>query len=185
MKNFILILLVFLIAQRHSSFSQAAVPAENKSLEIHWLSFQDAIRKNEKEPKKIFIDVYTSWCGWCKRMDATTFRDPRTIEYINKKYYAVKLDAETKDTIHFKDHDFFFHPEYKANELAASLMSNRMSYPTSLYLDETFTLLSPVPGYLTPDQIFPVLFFFGENIYKTKKWDDFLKEQKNNPISVK
>ena len=177
MKNFLLSLLILFIVVPQISFSQEAAPAENKSLEIHWLSFREALKKNAKHPKKIFIDVYTSWCGWCKRMDAVTFRDPKIVEYINKKYYAVKFDAETKDTIRFKDHDYFYHPEYKSNELAASLMSNRMSYPTSLYLDETFTLLSPVPGYLTPDQIFPILSYFGEDIYRTKKWEVYLGER--------
>ena len=170
-----LFLLIFFLPR--FSFSQNKLKEENSPDGIQWVSFTDAVKKSEKEPRKIFIDVYTSWCGWCKRMDATTFKDPKTIEYLNKKYYAVKFDAETKDTIHFKDHDFFFHPEYRSNELAYSLMQGKMSYPTSLYLDEVFTLLSPVPGYITPYQIQPILKYFGEDIYKTKKtWEEYLNE---------
>ena len=60
---------------------------------INWMSWDDMIseRKTDTVPKKVFIDLYTSWCGWCKRMDATTFKQKAIVEYMNQKYYAVKL----------------------------------------------------------------------------------------------
>jgi thioredoxin-related protein len=153
--------------------------------DIKWMSFEQAIEKNKTEPKKMFIDVYTGWCGWCKRMDATTFRDPTVINYMNKYFHAVKLDAETKDTIHFQGHDFFYHPENRANEIAVSLLNQKMSYPTSVYLDENVAVLSPVPGYLTVDQIMIILKFYGDNIYKTKSWEDYSKEIMASPAQAK
>src|ERR1700721_1067191 len=75
--------------------------------EIHWVNFDEAVRLNKKHPKKIFIDVFTEWCGWCKKMDATTYTDPEIISYINKNFYPVRLDAETGDTFHFNNHTFF------------------------------------------------------------------------------
>ncbi len=39
---------------------------------INWLSFEEAIALNKKEPKSILIAVYATWCGWCKKMDKTT-----------------------------------------------------------------------------------------------------------------
>src|SRR5574337_722786 len=71
----------------------------NPKEEIKWYSFQEAYNLNKTNPKKIFIDVYTDWCGWCKKMDASTFKDPNVIKIMNKYYYAVKLNAEMKDTI--------------------------------------------------------------------------------------
>ena len=52
--------------------------------------------------EKVFIDLYTNWCGWCKRMDATTFSNQEIANYLNQNFYAVKLDAETKKSILFK-----------------------------------------------------------------------------------
>lgn len=143
---------------------------------IRWMSFTDAVRENEKQPKKIFIDVYTKWCGWCKRMDATTYENEMVIQYMNQNFYAVRLDAETRDTIPFHEKLFVFRPEYKANELALSLMNGQMSYPTVIYLDEGFNLLGPSPGYQTSDQLIPQLKYFAENIYKDKAWDVYQKE---------
>ena len=173
-KYFAVLLLLFIAPQ--FTFSQNKLREPNSPDGIQWVSFEEAVIKNQTEPKKIFMDMYTSWCGWCKRMDASTFKDPKVIEYLNKKYYAVKFDAETKDTIRFRDHDFYFHTEWRSNELAWSMMNGKMSYPTSLYLDETLSLLSPVPGYVTAEQIMPILTYFGENIYKEKKWDVYLSE---------
>ena len=61
---------------------------------INWVSFEEAVQLNEKEPRKFIVDVYTDWCGWCKRMDQTTFKNPEVAQYINEKYWAVKLNAE-------------------------------------------------------------------------------------------
>ena len=100
-------------------------PSLSFSQEINWLTFEQAVEKNKTEPKKMFIDVYTHWCGWCKVMDRTTFKDSAVISYLNKNFHAVKLDAETKDTIRFQGHDFVFRPENKANDIAISLLNKR------------------------------------------------------------
>lgn len=150
--------------------------AQETGQKIHWMSFTEAVKKNEKEPKKIFIDLFTKWCGWCKRMDASTFIDDSVASYMNKKFYAVKFDAETKDTIYFRDKAFSFRPEYKANELALSLLNGQMSYPSFVFLDEQLNMLGPLAGYQTPEQLNPVLLYFGENIYKNKKWEEYVKE---------
>ncbi len=156
--------------------SLTAYAQEKKSEGIKWMTFQEAMKQNQLQPKKIFIDMYTSWCGWCKRMDATTFEDAAIVEYMNKRFYSVKFNAETRDTIFYKDKSYFYKPEYKANEFAAQMLNGSMSYPTSVYLDEAMNEIGPVPGYLTAEQMLPVLKYFGDDIYKTKKWEDYLNE---------
>lgn len=145
---------------------------------IQWMSFEDAVKASEKNPKKIYIDVFTAWCGWCKRMDVTTFENDSIASYMMKNYYCVKLDAETKDTIHFKDKIFVYKSEMKANEIALSLLSGKMGYPSSVFLDEKFNILSLVQSYLTPEQLMPMLIYFSQNIYLNKTWEDFQKELK-------
>lgn len=68
---------------------------------INWLTLEEADSLYKIQKKPIFIDVYTDWCGWCKRMDASTFMDPNVGTYLNQNFYAVKLNAETKDSIQF------------------------------------------------------------------------------------
>ena len=153
---------------------------EKKQDGIRWMTFADAVAKSQQQRKKVFIDFYTSWCGWCKKMDASTFEDPSIVAYMNKNFYSVKFNAETHDTIYLKDKAYIFRPEYKANEFAAQMLNGSMSYPTSVYLDEELNEIGPVPGYLTAEQLLPVLKYFAEDIYKSKKWEDYLKETFKN-----
>ncbi len=136
---------------------------------IDWISFEQAVFLNDMKPKKIFIDVYTDWCGWCKRMDAGTFKDSLVAAYISNNYYAVKFDAETKDTIRFRGKEFVFKPEYKANEFAVSLLSGKMGYPSFIVMDENYAILQPLSGYQTPEELLPVLTLYGSNAYKSTK----------------
>uniref|UniRef100_A0A3Q2YUK7 Spermatogenesis-associated protein 20-like TRX domain-containing protein n=1 Tax=Hippocampus comes TaxID=109280 RepID=A0A3Q2YUK7_HIPCM len=55
--------------------------------------------KNEGNTKKVFIDIYTDWCGWCKKMDKDTFQNPEVAAYMNENFLMVKMDAEGKDPI--------------------------------------------------------------------------------------
>jgi thioredoxin-related protein len=88
----------------------------------------------------------------------------------------VKFNAEQKEDIQFKDKVFKFKTEYKAHELAVSLLNGQMSYPSTVFLDEDMNMLTNVPGYLTPKEINPILVYFGDNIYKTKNWKEFSGE---------
>ncbi len=50
--------------------------------------------KAKKEHKYIFIDAYTSWCGWCKVMDKETMKDNKVIDFLNNNFVSVKMDME-------------------------------------------------------------------------------------------
>ena len=142
---------------------------------IQWITFEEAEKQMKEQPKKVFIDVYTNWCGWCKKMDATTFKDPQITDYINKNYYAIKFNAETRDTIIINNTLYIYKPENRANQLAIALLNGKLSYPTTVYLDESFNMLSPVPGYLASDVLLKILKYFGENHHKTVSWEDYQK----------
>lgn len=174
-KLFVLPLMAILVL-----FTGFNTPDKNKGETVKWLTMEEAAAKMQKNPKKIFIDVYTDWCGWCRKMDKSTFSDPKVAAYINKHYYAVKLDAEHKKPITLNGHTYNFNPEYRAHELAVALLNGQMSYPSTVYLDEKMQILSPVPGYLDVKTITKILSYFGENHHKTLSWQDFEKKQ-NHP----
>jgi len=171
-KQLISVLTILLVTCCLSSFKT------QEAEKIQWHSFTEAMQLNQAAPKKIFIDVYTEWCGWCKRMDATTFTNPVIIRYMNAHFYAVKLDAEMKDTVLFSNHTFV-NPDptnkRSTHQLASALLNNKLSYPTAVYLDENFSMLGPVPGYQTPEALEPILHFFGSDAYKSSKWEDYQK----------
>jgi thioredoxin-related protein len=72
-----------------------------KKEKIQWLTFEEAMEKSAEDKKPIFVDVYTDWCGWCKKMDKNTFQTDEVVEYVAQNYHAVKLDAESEDATSF------------------------------------------------------------------------------------
>lgn len=180
----IAIMLLFFSFSPISTSDYVSLP-EGDTSGIKWMSFEEAVEKNRKNPKKIFIDVYTSWCGWCKVMDKNTFTDPVIIEKMNKYFYAVKLDAEMRDTVRAGGKLYVNAGpagSRSSHQLAIALLNGKMSYPTTVYLDENINMLSPVPGYMKPADMEPILDFYGENYYKTVSWEEY---QKNYKGSVK
>ena len=147
---------------------------------INWMTIEQAEAACKKEPRKIVIDVYTSWCGWCKKMDATTFADPAVGQYISQKYYAVKMDAEDRNNIIFKEKLYKFNTQQEANELAISLLNGNMSYPTTVYLDEKLQVIQPIGGYLDAREFNKVIHYFGDNSYRKKTFEVYKKELKED-----
>lgn len=148
-----------------------------RAQQVEWLTFQEAteLARTEANPKKIFIDVYTDWCGWCKRMDQDTFQNPQVAAYMNDNFYMVKMDGEGKEPIEFKGKTYTYVPSGKRgyHQFAAALLQGRLSYPTVVFLDEQFNMLSPVPGYQKPGPFLNIARYFGENIYKELDWKTY------------
>ena len=145
--------------------------------QVRWLSFEDAIKKSETQPRKIFIDVYTDWCGWCKKMDANTFSNDAIAKYLNENYYPVKFDAEYKKDILFNGKTYKFVKTYRGgyHELATEILSGRLSFPSTVFIDEYGDIIQAIPGYQDIRNLDMILRYFGENHHKTTPWRKFEK----------
>ncbi|MBP9926068.1 MAG: DUF255 domain-containing protein [Cyclobacteriaceae bacterium] len=183
MKKYLLIVLL-------ASFGLVRAQAtKTEATAIQWMSFEEAVKKSEteKEKKKIFIDVYTDWCGWCKVMDKNTFVDPQIVKLINEKFYAVKFDAEQTGDVVFRGTTFKFVPygNKGAHQLAMALLNNQMSYPNFVFLDEEFRIIpiiegySSLPGYRKPEEFHVFVSFVGGDFYKKLAFQDYQKEYKS------
>ena len=162
----------------------------NSQNNINWISCDTMIKQSASDSvkKKVFIDLYTNWCGWCKRMDATTFSDPVIVNYIKNNYYTVKFDVETQDTIVFNNHNFYnSDPSFKksnpnsrgkAHWFAHSILDGKLSYPSYVLLDENLIRLMVYQGYKQVDEMLGILLFFGNNQYKY--YHNHLNYQWNN-----
>lgn len=154
---------------------------ETKTNKINWMTFEEAVKLNETAPKKIFIDVYTDWCGWCTKMDQTTFMNPSVAEYINENYYAVKFNAEQTEPIEFMGHTFVNQNPNGArkgtHQLAQALLQGKMSYPSYVFMNEKNQILTIVPGYAEAKDFLPILKYFGSDAFLTTSWEEYSKKQ--------
>lgn len=155
------------------------VPAISSYGQVKWMTFEEAVERSKTEKKKIFIDVYTDWCGYCKIMDKNTFNDPEVARVLNENFYPVKFNAEQREDVEFDGHVFRFVPAGRYHELAASLLNNKLSYPTVVFLTENFEMIQPLPGYRKAEEFHMIVQYIGEDHFKSKSWQEFQQTYKS------
>lgn len=150
---------------------------KKSSDEINWMTWSEVETALKDEKKKVFVDVYTDWCGYCKKMDKTTFKDKEIVKYINDNFYAVKFDAENKETITLDGNKYKYVKSGKRgyNQLAADLLKGRLSYPTIVFLNDDLSLIQPIPGYLDAKKMEVIVTYFAENNHKKTPWTRYEK----------
>ncbi len=189
MKNLLVyfILVVF-------SVGKATAQAEDhlSGSPVKWMTFEQAVEKSKTEKRKIFIDVFTEWCGWCKVMDKNTFPDSEIAKLLNEKFYPVKLDAEQTGDVVFHGTTFKFIPSGNkgVHQLAVALLNNQLSYPNFVFLDEDFRIIpiyegaTSLPGYKKPDEFHVFLSFIGGDFYQQMNVRDYQAKYQSPYTSI-
>ena len=146
--------------------------------ELTWYTWEEAMVLQKKNPKKLMVDVYTDWCGWCKRMDRETFQNPKVAAYLMEHYYPIKLDAEQRETIVFDGVEFEWRDAGRngIHMLAYSLLDGQMSYPTIVFLNERTERIMISKGYKKTDRMLKELEFINDERYRDTTLDAFLLE---------
>lgn len=148
--------------------------------EVKWYTLNEALALQKKKPKKIVVDTYASFCNSCKVMNKTVYNNKELAKYINENFYLVDLNVEYKEDVEYKGSmykmgqltNYPFHP------ITLELTRKSLTIPSMSVLNENLDIVDVLPFYMDEEMVSPVLHFYGEDKYKTTKWDDFLKEFK-------
>jgi thioredoxin-related protein len=163
-----LILFLLFLSLPSLSFSQKE--------KIRWYTIEEADKLIKENPRPIFIDTYTDWCIWCKRLDKDTFSNPVIADILTTRFYPVKFDAEGKGKVTFQGTTFVNDGKSgPSHQLAIALLKGQMSYPTVVFLNEKGQLLVPVPGYRTPKEMEELLSYFADKAYDKQNFQDYHK----------
>lgn len=125
-------------------------------------SFEEAEKIVRENPKSIVVFIHTNWCKYCKMMENSTFKDPEVIAYLNKHFYFVSLDAESKDAITFNNHTFQFKPTGQntgTHELAMELatIDGQVIYPTITILDVDYSIALQTTSFKNSENLLTLL----------------------------
>lgn len=166
MKTFILSLGMFMIV--------SGAMAQEKTEGINWVDINHAFEQAAKSGKVVLVDLYTDWCGWCKKMDKTTYADSGVVAYMNEHVLASKLNPEKEGEVKFEGETF------TPREFASGLKVT--GYPTTVIFvpaesPEEQPTLAPIPGYLAADKLLSFLRYFGDKAYKTMSYEDYVASQ--------
>lgn len=66
---------------------------------INWKSYDNGIAIAKHENKKIFLHFYADWCYYCKKMENETFKNNKIIEYLNKNFISIRLNADKEEKL--------------------------------------------------------------------------------------
>lgn len=173
-----------LIAFLSTLFITNIAAQEKTTQQINWMTWEEAMAAQQKQPKKLLINVYTGWCRWCKRMDETTFQEPQIAEYLNQYFYPVKFDAEHKENIEYNGETYKYVKTGNKgyHELAAQLLRGRLSFPSIVFMDENMEVIQALPGFKSPEEFEQIITYFAQDYYKSTPWTSYLKSYK--PILV-
>jgi thioredoxin-related protein len=173
---------------------------------VKWMKFSEALEKNKKVPKMIFIDIYTTWCGPCKMLTANTFSNEKIAKYMNENFYCVKFDAETRDTVKFtmqvpdtlrdkkgkvvkigtKPQVYQYYNTFpptasrSTHQFVSSILEGKqIAFPSLVILSKKVQRIDVLQGYMPPAQFEPVIKFFGSGAWETTKWEEYQKTFKS------
>lgn len=163
----------FLILAILALLSCGQAPAQ-----IGWNTIENASTiVNEKNPKLYFVDFYTSWCGWCKKMDNETFKDPTVAKIMNTYFIPVKFNAEGNSNFVWngKPYSGANSGRQKAHPFAQAILGQRMGFPSFAIFDAKKELLTVVPGYVKADEFAKILWYFASGANKRASWEQYEK----------
>ena len=102
--------------------------------DVNWeTSYDTAVEKAKKDKKLIMIDIYTDWCGWCKKLDKDTYSDKDVQAMLAKDFVALKLN-----------------PEKSSKNQKVSREFGTRGFPHIVFTDATGKKLSEIGGYVGP-----------------------------------
>jgi thioredoxin-related protein len=135
-----------------------------------WMTFSEGLAHAKKSGKKVMVDVYTDWCGWCKKMDRDTYEDQTVSEYLGRYYVSIRLNAESAKTILYQA------KSYTEQELAAAF--GIRGYPSIIFLAYDGEPITVYPGYADASTFTTVLSYIAEEHYKTTAFQDYARARK-------
>jgi len=150
----------------------------DKTERLQWLTLTEVEAEMERQKKDIIIDLYTDWCGWCRVMDKNTYTHKQVIDYIQRNFYPVKMNAETKEMITWRGKQFKYNDAYRVNDFAILLTGGRLSYPSTIIIPADGSTPQAIPGYLKPADMELILKYFGEGHFGKTPFQEYQKHFK-------
>lgn len=117
--------------------SVSSQPLETAKGSIVWhRDFREAAELARSQGKLIVADVYTDWCGWCKKMDMNIYRDPAMVAMSHQQIF-IKVNAEDGG---------------QGQKFAKQMRVK--GYPTTIILDANGRVLNVSEGYISSARVF-------------------------------
>ena len=119
-----------------------------------WRTWTPGLREAADSGRPVMVDVYTDWCGWCRRMDRDVYERDDVRRYLDAHFVTVRLNAESPEAASYLGRD------YTGRSLASHFGVS--GYPTTIFLRPGGEHLVNVPGYVSADRFLLLLRYIGD-----------------------
>ena len=140
--------------------------------QVKWHTIEQAAEAQIGE-KLYFIDFYTSWCGYCKKMDRETFTDATVAKILNQYYYPVKFNAEGTNT--FTWFGQTYKPATAGRNRTHQFAQGLQGYPTFVICTADGKALQSIPGFMSAKDFTVVLWYLASGDYKRYSYEQYQK----------
>ena len=159
-KSIITALIISLIIPLTSVAQNGEKAKSVEKIELEWLSWNEGYPKAQETGKILLIDLYTDWCGWCKKMDKDTYAKSEVINMIEEDFIPVKFNPEKTNITYDVDGT-----KVNGRQLMGMLVRNqRVGYQTTIFLFTEERKVYLEPGYKNKERFITTL-----NKYKKVK----------------
>ncbi len=147
MKNKILTAIAVIIVVAAYAFNNPKVDfkADNKDgIQFRKGTWNEALALAKKENKLIFLDIYATWCGPCKKLKKHTFSDEKVGQFYNSNFINISFDGEQEEGLKLVN-------QYHLT-----------GYPSLLFIDATGKVILESGGYMSSEKFI----LLGESVLK-------------------
>lgn len=143
---------------------------------IKWKTYNELAGLMKQKKKKVLIDLYYNFSTTATMMRTRTYNDPKIAQYLNEKFYNITVEAKYQDTINYKGIKYINENlSHGYHQFVIAALEGKMKFPAFIILDEELNLLNRIQMYKTPEDIEPILKYYGEDKYKNMDYKTFLK----------
>ncbi len=136
---------------------------------LTWYKYDEGLAKAKKEKKHVVVHFYTTWCGWCKRMDKQTFADQQVRKVLNEDYVSIRVNGQSGEKVDLDGKD--------ATERQVAGMYGVRAYPITWFLKPSGERIAPKSGYCSAEEFLYILNWVKDDLYEKMSFQEFVEQE--------
>ena len=133
---------------------------------LEWLAFDAATARAKDQKKHLIVDIYTTWCGWCRVMEQQTYADSEVVAYLRENFVLAKVNGESSAKLRWRGE------ELTERQFARAV--GVTGYPATYFMKPDAELLGGMGGFLRPPEFMIYARYVGSRWYEKGKFNAYI-----------